>query len=116
MLKDALDCGVSINEFYDMTISELTDYRDSFLRKREIKRKDSADIVYRLATLISNGTACVLNGENKPIEFLDIFGDIFEKESKIHEENRIKAQMEVNKQRMKEFAERVKKQMSGGDE
>ncbi len=70
-----------------MTIKELTEYRDSFLRKREIKRKDSADMVYRLATLITNGTACVLSNENKPIEFLEIFGDLFEKESKINEEN-----------------------------
>lgn len=115
LLKDALDCGVSINEFYDMTIKELTDYRDSFLRKREIKRKDSADMIYRLATLITNGTSCILSSDNKPIEFLEIFGDIFEEESKINEEIKIKNQMEIHKQRMKEFAERVNRQMDGGE-
>lgn len=99
-----------------MTIKEITDYRDSFLRKREIKRKDSADMIYRLATLITNGTACILNKNNKPIEFLEIFGDIFEEESKINEENKAKIQMEINKQHMKEFAERINKQMTGGEE
>lgn len=99
-----------------MTIKELTDYRDSFLRKREIKRKDSADMIYRLAILITNGTACILSEKNKPIEFLDIFSDIFKEESKINEENKIKAQMEIHKQRMREFAERVSKQMNGGEE
>lgn len=98
-----------------MTIKELTEYRDSFLRRREIKRKDSADMVYRLATLITNGTACVLSSENKPIEFLEIFGDLFEKESKINEENKQKVQMEIHKQHMKEFAERVNRQMNGGE-
>lgn len=115
LFKDALDCGITVNEFYDMTIKELTDYRDSFLRKREIKRKDSADMIYRLSTLITNGTACILSDKNKPIEFLDIFSDIFQEESKINEENKIKAQMEIHKQRMREFAERVNKQMIGGE-
>ena len=96
-----------------MTIKELTEYRDSFLRRREVKRKDSADMIYRLSTLITNGTACILSDKNKPIEFLDIFSDIFEEESKINEENKIKAQMEIHKQRMREFAERVNKQMIG---
>ena len=44
-----------------------------------------------------------------------MFGDIFEKESKINEENKKKAQMEIHKQRMREFAERVNKQMNGGE-
>ena len=95
-----------------MTIKELTEYRDSFLRRREVKRKDSADMIYRLSTLITNGTACILSDKNKPIE---IFSDIFQEESKINEENKIKAQMEIHKQRMREFAERVNKQMIGGE-
>ena len=49
------------------------------------------------------------------IKFLDIFSDIFQEESKINEENKIKAQMEIHKQRMREFAERVNKQMIGGE-
>lgn len=115
LFKDALDCGITVNEFYDMTIKELTEYRDSFMRRREIKRKDSADMIYRLSTLITNGTACILSEKNKPIEFLDIFSDIFPEESKINEENKIKVQMEIHKQRMREFAERVNKQMNGGE-
>ena len=116
LFKDALDCGISVNEFYDMTIKELTEYRDSFLRRREIKRKDSADMVYRLAILITNGTACILSEKSKPIEFLDMFGDIFEKESKINEENKKKSsKWKFTNKRMREFAERVNKQMNGGE-
>jgi uncharacterized protein (UPF0254 family) len=90
-----------------MTIKEITKVRDSFLRKREIRRKDTADMVYRLSTLITNGTACIISKDNKPIQFLEIFADIFEEESKDNEENKIKAQMEINKQHMKEFAQRI---------
>lgn len=93
-----------------MTITEITHIRDSFLRKREIKRKYVADMVYRLSTLIANGTACVMNKDNKPIQFLEIFADLFEEESKINEENKIKVQMEINKQHMKEFAQRVNRE------
>ena len=90
-----------------MTIKEITKVRDSFLRKREIRRKDTADMAYRLSTLITNGTACIISKDNKPIQFLEIFADIFEEESKTNEENKIKAQMEINKQHMKEFAQQV---------
>jgi hypothetical protein len=90
-----------------MTIKEITNIRDSFLRKREIRRKDTADMVYRLSTLITNGTACIISKDNQPIQFLEIFADIFEEESKADEENKVKAQMEINKQHMKEFAQRV---------
>lgn len=107
LLDDALDCGIIVSDFYDMTIKEITKVRDSFLRKREIRRKDAADMVYRLSTLITNGTACIMSKDNQPIQFLEIFGDIFEEENKVNEENKIKAQMEINKQHMKEFAQRV---------
>jgi hypothetical protein len=90
-----------------MTIKEITNIRDSFLRKREIRRKDTADMVYRLSTLITNGIACIISKDNQPIQFLEIFADIFEEESKADEENKVKAQMEINKQHMKEFAQRV---------
>lgn len=107
LLDDALDCGISVSGFYDMTIKEITKVRDSFLRKREIRRKDTADMVYRLSTLITNGTACIISKDNQPIQFLEIFADIFDEENKANEENKIKAQMEINKQHMKEFAQRV---------
>lgn len=117
LLDDALDCGISISDFYDMTIKEITKVRDSFLRKREIRRKDTADMVYRLSTLITNGTACIISKDNQPIQFLEMFADIFAEENKANEENKIKAQMEINKQHMKEFAQRVNRErlQTGGE-
>lgn len=98
-----------------MTINEVTKVRDSFFRRREIKRKDTADMVYRLSTLITNGTACIISKDNKPIQFLDIFADLFREENKINEEKKIEAQMEINKQHMREFAQRINSQMVGED-
>ncbi|MDM8312831.1 MAG: hypothetical protein SO128_00280 [Clostridium cadaveris] len=98
-----------------MTINEVTKVRDSFFRRREIKRKDTADMVYRLSTLITNGTACIISKDNKPIQFLDIFADLFREENKINEEKKIEAQMEINKQHMREFAQRINSQMGGED-
>lgn len=100
-----------------MTINEVTKARDSYLRRREIKRKDTADMVYRLSTLITNGTACILSKDNEPIQFLDMFADLFEEENKANNEERIKAQTEINKQHMKEYAERIRKERAktGGE-
>lgn len=98
-----------------MTISEVTKVRDSFLRKREIKRKDTADMIYRLSTLITNGTACIISKDNKPIQFLDIFADLFQEENKINEKKKIEAQIEINKQHMREFAQRMNMKKIGGE-
>lgn len=116
LLQDALDCGIGVSDFYDMTITEITHIRDSFLRRREIKRKDTADMAYRLSLLITNGIACLISKDNTPIQFLELFSDLFEEESKVNEENKIKAQMEINKQHMKEFANRVNLQRAGGED
>ncbi|AYE35696.1 hypothetical protein [Clostridium septicum] len=99
-----------------MTINEVTKIRESFFRRREVKRKDTADMVYRLSTLITNGTACIMSKDNKPIEFLDMFGDLFSEEKKINEEKRIENQIEINKQHMKDFANRVNLQRKGGED
>jgi len=98
-----------------MTITEITAIRDSFLRRREIKRKDTADMAYRLSLLITNGIACLVSKDNTPIQFLELFSDLFEEESKVNEENKINVQMEINKQHMKEFANRVNSQRTGGE-
>lgn len=75
-------------------------------------------MVYRLSVLITNGIACIMSKDNKPIEFLDMFADLFEEESKVNEENKIKAQTEINKQHMKEFAQRVNRErlQTGGED
>lgn len=96
-----------------MTINEVTKVRDSFLRRRELKRKDIADMAYRLSTLITNGTACIMSKDNEPIQFFDMFGDLFQEENRINEENKAKAQLEINKQHMKEYAQSVNSQMGG---
>ncbi len=74
-------------------------------------------MIYRLSVLITNGTACIMSKDNKPIEFLDMFADLFEEESKFNEENKINVQMEINKQHMKEFAQRVNRErlQAGGE-
>lgn len=101
-----------------MTISEITNCRDSFLRRREIKRKDTADMAYRLSLLITNGIACLVSKDNTPIQFLELFSDLFKEESEINEENKINVQMEINKQHMKEFAQRVNRErlQTGGED
>ncbi len=100
-----------------MTISEVTKVRDSFLRKRELTRKDTADMIYRLGILITNGTATIFSKDVKPVQFLDIFQDLFKEESQANTEEKIKAQTEINKQHMKEYANRINSQMvkDGGE-
>ena len=56
-----------------------------------------------------------MSKDNKPIQFLDIFADLFREENKINEEKKIEAQMEINKQHMREFAQRINSQMGGED-
>ena len=101
-----------------MSIKEVLAVRKSFLRRREMRRRDIADMSYRLSVLIRNDIQCSLSREAEPIQFLDIYKDLFIDESIDREEQQIKAKLEVNKQHMKEYAERVNRERSkkGGGE
>ena len=93
-----------------MTIKEVSGVIDSFFRKRDMRRKDNADMIYRLSKLITNGVACVLSKDATPLQFYDVFQDVFPEEKERNNQAQINAQLEINKQNMKEFAERVNKE------
>lgn len=109
MLPDALDCSISISEFYNLTISEVELLRDSYIRRYNLKRKNVADMLFRLSQLITNGTSVILNGKKvKPLEFLDIFSDIFPEEV-IARDNK---KLEIEKANMIAWAEAMNKKFT----
>lgn len=59
---------------------------------------------YKLAQCISGNIASLLDKEHKVPEFFDVYKELFEKESKELEKQKKINEIEVNKQRMRDFA------------
>lgn len=62
----ALDCGIRYDEFWDMTLKEITQVMQSYTRKEERLAKQNLAMNYNLAGLVSDFVARKLNGKKIP--------------------------------------------------
>jgi len=87
-----------------MTLGEIKKCINAYRKKEENRLKERAVMDFKLAYCISQNVASILVEENKPATLLEVYKDLFQKENKELEElNRIN-ELEIQKQRMKDFA------------
>ena len=83
-----------------MTYGEIVDTIKAYNMRKQAEMKDKALMDYTLAKNIAINVASVLNTENKPIAFTELYSFLFEEENKKLQEEKIKAELEINKQQM----------------
>ena len=109
-LKDiSLQCGISIFDFWEMTFGEVVDCINAYNNKKNNDLKEQAIMDYIQAQTIVNGIASMLSKENKQKTITEMYSFIFEEENKEQEEEKIKAQLEINKQGMINYINYLKK-------
>ena len=59
---------------------------------------------FKLAQCISNNIASILSKENKPAVLFEVYKDLFDKENEALQELNKANELEIQKQRMKDFA------------
>lgn len=81
---------------------------DLYFEYKTKEKKEELNNIQTLATLITNGVAIVLNGQDKvkPLSIYDIHKELFEDDLKRAEEERVKKELEINKARMNAFMNR----------
>lgn len=87
-----------------MTLHEIIESIKAYKNRQEYRLKERALMDYKLAQCISDNIASIIDKENKVLEFFDVYKELFEKESKELEKQKIKNEIEINKQRMRDFA------------
>lgn len=69
---------------------------------------------YIFAKNIGINVASVLNTENKPISFTELYSFLYEEENKKLQEEKIKVQLEINKQQMINYANYINSKRKEG--
>lgn len=66
LYPNAIDCGIDVWQFWDMTLKEIRMVMESYQRKEETRAKRELAINYNLAGLVSDFVARKLNGKKLP--------------------------------------------------
>lgn len=104
MLDNALDYGVSEQEFWDMTIGELDRLVSSRQRTEKYRLKEKATMDYTLALLI--GRAVRGGDEEHPFpELYEIYPDLFFDNAEKRRQEKEDRQAELSAIRFIQFAE-----------
>lgn len=104
MLDNALDWGISEENFWNMTIGELDRLVSSKRRQEDHKLKERATMDYTLALLI--GRAMQGSSEENPFpELYEVYPKLFFDEYRRKEEAKAEQQAELSAIRFIQFAE-----------
>lgn len=104
MLDNALDCGISEREFWDMTVGELERFIDSVRRMEVHRLKERATMDYTHALLV--GRAMRGSTEENPFpDLYEVYPKLFLEELAEKEEAERELQDEISAIRFIQFAE-----------
>lgn len=112
----ALDCGISPERFWNLSIGEIRDLLESFERRERRELKMRLQEKHFLAQDISQYVSLVINGSrNTEIkELWDYFPELFGEERPAAESREKEQKMAVYKAQMVDFANRHNYARSGG--
>ena len=109
----ALDCGIEIPAFWEMSVIEIQDYITSYERKYKQRLSE----LHFLSKDIAQYVNLVINGsdEHEPFELWDYFPGLFEKEREETEKRMQDRAMAAYKAQMKDYAYRHNHSRMGGE-
>jgi hypothetical protein len=81
-LDNALDCGISEFDFWNMTIAELDRAVASKIRIKKHEEKEKASFDYILAVLISKGVQNAVSGGDGIPEITEVYSGLFDEDFK----------------------------------
>lgn len=87
-----------------MTYGEILDSIKGYRKREENKLKERALMDFKLAQCISRNVSSLVSEENTPADFFEVYKDLFKEENKIREEQIKRNELEIQKQRMLDFA------------
>lgn len=112
-LNNALDCGISEFDFWNMTFAEINRAIESHNRLHIIEEKRKATCDYILADLIGRSVSRIYNSANKLPALYEAYPSLFEKEV---EEERIQKQKDaMSAARFRQFAQLTNKRFKEGE-
>lgn len=102
-LDNALDYGISENEFWDMTLAELTRAINSKKRVDKARLQEKANFDYTLANLIGKSISRIYSSSNKMPDISEVYPSLFD--LKEIEEKKQENKNKLSALRFKQFAD-----------
>ena len=108
MLDNALDCGITEAEFWEMTFAELDRMVDSRKRMETYKARERATYDYILAVMIGRAFAASMDNKAKFPELYDVYPSLFAEEKQIQKQE---LSNQLSALRFKQFANSYNKRL-----
>jgi hypothetical protein len=102
MLENALDYGISENDFWEMTFAELDRLVASRQRMETYRAKEKATFDYILASLIGRAFAASMDNKTTYPEIQDVYPSLFDRTEKEIQKKELSNQLSAL--RFKQFA------------
>lgn len=117
LLLTALDCGLTHDQFWDMSFLEVGDVIESHIRMDTERRKQELAQAHFLAKDIGQYVSLVLNGSDNVtiMELWDYFPELFAEEKAVVEKEQAERQLAVYVEQMKDFAYQHNNLKGGGE-
>ena len=106
LLPLALQCGISIFDFYDMTFAEVQAVINAYFTKQKRELQQTASMVYAEASLTAMFVSRLISNKAKILTLYEAFPDLFKEEIKAEE----KARQNEEKMAFLKFVERHNKE------
>ena len=114
MYPDALDCGISVKEFWELSMLEISDIMESFKRRRTRDLKQELINGFAFAEHTAELVGLYLSSENTARKIWDFFPELFSQEKTAYDEIEVRRQMEQAKENRRAYAAEIKRRREMG--
>lgn len=98
-----------------MNLDEINKTIEAYQKRKETLLKERAIMDYQLAQCIANSVACSMDKNNKMPGVFEMYKGLFEKEYKHDEYLKKQRELQIQKQRMLDFANYHNRKWKGGE-
>ena len=111
LLINALDCGITEKDFWEMTIGEVVRQIQSYNKLCKIKAQEKASYDYIQASVIIKGISIILGSKEHFPTIQEVYPTLFDDVQKEQEEKIQKQKDNVSALRFKQFAQSYNNRM-----
>lgn len=108
MYPVAIDCGVSVERYWDLTLIEIKDILDSYERTQKRRKKEKVEELFILAEVTANRILNGLNGKSSYSDYVQphhYYPDLFENVDELIEKKKEEEELQRYKEDMKARAD-----------
>lgn len=106
---------MEVVSFWNYGVDEIIDIIESHRRVEKAKIKQEISNNYMQAFMIRDCVASLFDEKVKPKQLYEIYPDLFVEDKEVAEELQRQNELEINKERLRAFAERFNKNLKKGE-